>query len=64
MANVLAWSLAILAVRAVPLRSFKVAALLLAGLFFYDVFFVFGTDIMVCCRRGVPSTPVEERAAL
>mmetsp|Transcript_7326 Transcript_7326/g.21650 ORF Transcript_7326/g.21650 Transcript_7326/m.21650 type:complete len:409 (-) Transcript_7326:8-1234(-) len=46
-ANVLAWSLAILAVRAVPLRSFKVAALLLSGLFFYDVFFVFGTDIMV-----------------
>ena len=46
-ANFLAWSLALFAARTVPVRSFKVGAALLFGLFCYDVFFVFGSDIMV-----------------
>lgn len=52
-ANVLAWSLALVAARTVPLRSFRVGALLLCGLFFYDVFFVFGSDVMVTVAKGI-----------
>ncbi|KAJ1457771.1 signal peptide peptidase-domain-containing protein [Pelagophyceae sp. CCMP2097] len=51
--NFLAWSLALLAVRTVPLKSFRVGATLLAGLFFYDIFFVFGSDIMVTVARTI-----------
>ena len=46
-ANFLGWSLALFAARTVPLRSFAVGAALLGGLFFYDIFFVFASDIMV-----------------
>ena len=44
-ANFLGWSLALLAPRTVPLRSFGVGAALLGGLFLYDIFFVFGSDV-------------------
>ena len=31
--------------------SFKIAAILLVGLFFYDVFWVFGTPVMVTVAK-------------
>jgi hypothetical protein len=34
-------------VKMFALPSFKTGAILLSGLFFYDVFWVFGTDVMV-----------------
>ena len=48
-ANFLGWSLALLAPRTVPLRSFGVGAALLGGLFLYDIFFVFGSDVRWLC---------------
>lgn len=34
------------------LGSFKIAATLLSGLFFYDIFWVFGTDVMVTVAKS------------
>ena len=45
--NFLGFALCLLSVRSVPLRSFRVGGALLTGLFLYDVYFVFGTDIMM-----------------
>ena len=44
--NFLGFALCLLSVRSVPLRSFSVGAALLLGLFCYDIYFVFGTDVM------------------
>ena len=33
------------------LPSYKTGAMLLGGLFFYDVFWVFGTDVMVTVAK-------------
>jgi len=35
------------------LGTYKVGAILLTGLFFYDIFWVFGTDVMVTVAKGV-----------
>jgi len=45
--NFLAFSLCLLSIRSVPLRSFAVGGALLLGLFFYDIYFVFGSDVMM-----------------
>jgi len=45
--NLFAMALSITAVEAIPIQSFAVSALLLVLLFFYDIFWVFGTDVMV-----------------
>jgi minor histocompatibility antigen H13 len=50
--NLLAVSLAVQAMHYVSLSTFKVAFLLLGGLFFYDVFWVFGTDVMVTVAKN------------
>ncbi|ETV71109.1 hypothetical protein H257_13509 [Aphanomyces astaci] len=45
--NIFATSLAIKGIESLSLGSYKVGAILLVGLFFYDIFWVFGTDVMV-----------------
>jgi minor histocompatibility antigen H13 len=45
--NVFGISLSIKGIESLSLGSFKVGAILLCGLFFYDIFWVFGTDVMV-----------------
>ena len=45
--NVIAWSIAMVSLGTIGLGSFQTAAILLAGLFCYDCFFVFGTDVMM-----------------
>jgi len=35
------------------LGTYKIGAILLTGLFFYDIFWVFGTDVMVTVAKGV-----------
>jgi len=44
---ILGISFSIQAIGLLNLGSFKAGALLLAGLFFYDIFWVFGTEVMV-----------------
>lgn len=43
--NVLAWGLGMVSLGAISLGSFQTGAILLAGLFCYDIFWVFGTDV-------------------
>ena len=57
-ANFLGWSLALLAPRTVPLRSFGVGAALLGGLFLYDIFFVFGSDVMMTVATKIDAPVV------
>ena len=57
-ANFLGWSLALLAPRTVPLRSFGVGAALLGGLFIYDIFFVFGSDVMMTVATKIDAPVV------
>ncbi|CAI5744488.1 unnamed protein product [Peronospora destructor] len=45
--NIFGISLSIKGIESLSLGSFKVGAILLGGLFFYDIFWVFGTDVMV-----------------
>jgi len=45
--NALAWALAMTSLGAISLGSVQTGVILLAGLFFYDITFVFGTDIMM-----------------
>ncbi|GAO47824.1 hypothetical protein G7K_2022-t1 [Saitoella complicata NRRL Y-17804] len=52
-ANIFALSLATNAIQLLALDSFKTGSILLAGLFFYDIFFVFGTDVMVTVAKGL-----------
>lgn len=42
--NLLGFSFSVHGIEKLSLGSFKVAAILLSGLFFYDIFWVFGTD--------------------
>ena len=37
----------------ISLDSIKVGCLLLGGLFIYDIFWVFGTDVMVTVAKGL-----------
>lgn len=45
--NIIAVSFSILAISMLSLDTFKIGFVLLAGLFFYDIFFVFATPVMV-----------------
>jgi len=51
-ANVLGVCFATSGITYLALGSYKVAAILLTGLFFYDIFWVFGTDVMVTVARS------------
>ena len=50
--NVLAVSIGVVAIEQLHL-GFRSAAILLVGLFFYDIFWVFGTDVMVSVATGI-----------
>ncbi|CAG9328581.1 unnamed protein product [Blepharisma stoltei] len=51
--NVFGIAFTIHAIENMPLGSFKVGYGLLAGLIVYDVFFVFGTDIMITVAKSI-----------
>lgn len=48
----------IVALKSINLHSFKVGFTLLWILFFYDIFFVYGTDIMVTVAKNL-SIPIK-----
>lgn len=50
--NAIGFTLAIEAITIVNIGSFSVGLILLCGLFVYDVFWVFGTDVMVSVVKG------------
>lgn len=45
--NIIAWSIAMVSLGSISLGSFTTASILLGGLFLYDCYFVFGTDVMM-----------------
>ena len=49
--NLLALSLALNAISLMSLDSFRTGAIMLGGLFLYDIFWVFGTPVMVAVAR-------------
>ena len=51
--NFIAWALGMVSLGAISLGSFQTGAILLAGLFCYDVFWVFGTDVMMTVATKV-----------
>ena len=51
--NAIAWALGMLSLGAISLGSFQTGAILLAGLFFYDIFWVFGSDVMMTVATKV-----------
>lgn len=50
--NMFAISFCIQAISLISIGSFKIGAILLCGLFVYDVFWVFGTDVMVTVAKS------------
>lgn len=71
LSNFIAWALAMTSLGAISLGTFQTAAILLGGLFFYDIFWVFGTDVMMTVATKVEAPvkflytapPVPEGAA-
>ncbi|KAJ1559227.1 hypothetical protein HK405_011517, partial [Cladochytrium tenue] len=53
LSNIIGESLSIVAIQLLNLDSFATGMLLLTGLFFYDVFWVFGTEVMVTVAKGL-----------
>jgi minor histocompatibility antigen H13 len=51
--NILAFGICVAGIESIPIKSFKASALLLCGLFLYDIFWVFGTDVMVTVAKSV-----------
>jgi hypothetical protein len=51
--NVIAWALGMVSLGAISLGSYQTGALFLAGLFCYDAFWVFGTDVMMTVATKV-----------
>lgn len=51
--NVFGLALSVNALENLPVRDFKVLFGLLAALLFYDVFFVFGTDVMLTVAKSI-----------
>ena len=45
--NLIAWALALFSISIVSLRTFTTALVFLSGLFVYDIFWVFSTDVMM-----------------
>ncbi|KAK9171907.1 Signal peptide peptidase family protein [Cryptosporidium meleagridis] len=50
--NLFAIAFCIQAITLISIGSFKIGAILLCGLFFYDIFWVFGTDVMVTVAKS------------
>ena len=53
LSNILAFAFAVQAIALLDLDSVKTGMLLMWGLFFYDIFWVFGTDVMVSVATKV-----------
>ncbi|KAI9330885.1 signal peptide peptidase [Obelidium mucronatum] len=53
LSNVFALSLSITTMKLLHLDSFATGITLLTGLFFYDIFWVFGTEVMVSVAKGL-----------
>ncbi len=51
--NIIGVVFCIHALQFLMLGNFKVGAGLLVALFFYDIFFVFGTDVMITVAKGI-----------
>lgn len=51
--NIIALSIAVFSIGIVRVESFAVACAFLTGLFFYDIFWVFGTDVMMTVATKV-----------
>jgi minor histocompatibility antigen H13 len=51
--NIFGLAFCINGIEIIHLSSFKVGAMLLSGLFFYDIFWVFKTDVMVTVAKNV-----------
>jgi minor histocompatibility antigen H13 len=51
--NIIGVAFSVFALESIPVSSFPVGYLLLGGMFFFDIFFVFGTDVMVTVARGI-----------
>jgi len=51
--NVLGLAFSMNAIQLLQLGSFKTGAILLGGLFFYDIFWVFGTEVMVSVAKTI-----------
>ncbi|CDO55838.1 hypothetical protein DV113_003499 [Geotrichum candidum] len=70
LSNILGAAVAVQGVRTLRLDSFKTGFIMLLGLFLYDIYFVFGTDVMVTVatkldipiKLEVPRPPLEEAA--
>lgn len=50
--NIFGECFSIVSIQMIHLGSFKVGSILLIGLFFYDIFWVFGTDVMVTVAKS------------
>ncbi|KAL0485777.1 Hm13 [Acrasis kona] len=50
--NIFGECFSLVSISLIQLGNFKVAAILLVGLFFYDIFWVFGTDVMVTVAKS------------
>ncbi|PIC34230.1 hypothetical protein B9Z55_013948 [Caenorhabditis nigoni] len=51
--NIIGVSFSIVGIQHLHLSSFKAGSLLLCGLFLYDIFWVFGTDVMTSVAKGI-----------
>ena len=51
--NIIAVSFSIMGIEMLHVASFKAGAILLFGLFFYDIFWVFGTDVMTTVAKSI-----------
>ncbi|KPI89821.1 putative Signal peptide peptidase [Leptomonas seymouri] len=51
--NVLAFAIGVTALEYFPSSSFSSSFILLIGLFFYDIFWVFGSDVMLTVATGI-----------
>lgn len=51
--DVLAFAIGVTALESVPVGSFATSFVLLIGLFFYDIFWVFGSDVMLTVATGI-----------
>lgn len=52
MNNILGISFCIQSIERISIGSYKIGSILLIGLFFYDIFWVFGTDVMVTVAKS------------
>lgn len=51
--NLLGVALSVIAISNVSIGSYKIAVTLLIGMFVYDVFWVYGTDVMVTVAKTI-----------